>query len=223
MTDLREKIRRRRLIRAWIPATILVILSVAALTVALTVRSTGVGEAPTSAPSDAVTAQGTSLFTVEGLDYINDSRRVFIDATTQPIAAEPLGLAATGTITIVPPTAEASEYLSAVGDGGGMRLPGNSITVTSRDGSLVSASVSDSRMVLSYRDARVFLRDRAEKYNIPAADADAFRAIAAAAIAAGTGYSHSIKTDAALGFTLTTTVTCNAQSSCFAVDEFDFE
>lgn len=84
-------------IRSWIPAAVLLVLIVAALSVAVMTRTTNVGAAPTAAPPAAVTADGTSLFTPAGVAYINDTRKVYIDARQSPIGAAPLGLEASGT------------------------------------------------------------------------------------------------------------------------------
>ena len=218
-----EQLRRRKAIRSWIPATILSILIIAAFTVALTARNTEIGVAPTTAPSDAVTNVGTSVFTEAGLRYIADSRKVFIDATKLPIEAEPLGLSASTTLTIVPPTEGVYEYLSVVGSGGGMRFMGTSIEITTRSGTVRSASIADTSRVLPYRDTLALLRERAERYDIPASDIDGFASAAGNASHDGTTYEYSIHTDDALGVALTVTAACSSESACSIVDELGFD
>jgi hypothetical protein len=222
MPPTHEQHRRRRLIRSWIPAALLLVISAAAVTVAVTARVADVGAAPSAAPSNAVTARGTSLFTRAGLRYIADSRRVFIDATARPIQAEPLGLAASGTLTIEPPTEGVYEYLSVVGPGGGTRFMGTSIEIRTRGGLLQSASVADSNRVLSYRNTLELLRERADRYGIPTGDLDAFATAAATAATRGTSYRYSIHTDDALGVALTVTASCSSESVCSVVDVLGF-
>ena len=214
-----EQLRRRKLIRSWIPATLLLLVIVAAFTVAVNTRVTDVGAAPTAAPANAVTAKGTSLFTEAGLDYIADSRRVFIDATTPPIPAEDLGLPPSGSLSIVPPTEGVYEYLTVVGPGGGMRFNGTSIEVTTRGGVLVSASVADSSRVLGYRNTLDLMRSRVARYGIPAGELDGFPAAAEKAFKSGADYEYSIHTDDAFGVALTVTATCSGHSDCTVVDE----
>ena len=218
-----EQLRRRKAIRSWIPAVILSVLIIAAFTVALIALNTDVGTAPTAAPSDAVTSVGTSVFTDAGLRYIADSRKVFIDATTLPIEAESLGLAASTTLTIVPPTEGVFEYLSVVGSGGGMRFMGTSIEITTRGGTVRSASVADSSRILVYRDTLALLRERAERFGIPESDIDGFASAAGNASHDGTSYEYSIHTDDALGVALTVTATCSSESACLIVDELGFD
>lgn len=211
-----EQRRRRRLIRSWIPAALLLVIS------AVTATATDVGAAPSAAPSNAVTAKGTSLFTPAGLRYIADSRTVFIDATSNPIPAKPLGLAASGTLTVAPPTEGVYEYLSVVGPGGGMRFMGTSIEIKTRGGLLQSATVADSNRVLTYRNALDLFRDRADRYGIPAGDLDAFASAADTAARSGASYEYSIHTDDALGVALTVTASCSSESVCSVVDVLGF-
>ncbi|TFB49007.1 hypothetical protein [Cryobacterium tagatosivorans] len=143
-----EQLRRRKAIRSWIPAAVLLAAIGVAFTIAVNTRGTDVGAAPTAAPTGAVTARGTSLFTEAGLSYIADTRRVSIDATTVPIPADPLGLPRSGRLVVVPPTEGVYEYLTVLGPGGGMRFNGTSIEVTTAGGYLATASVEDSSRVL---------------------------------------------------------------------------
>lgn len=214
-----EQLRRRKLIRSWIPATVLLIVIGAAFTVAVNTRVTDVGTAPTRAPTGAVTANGTSLFTEDGLDYIADTRRVFIDATTPPIPAKALGLPRSGRLAIVPPTEGVYEYLTVVGPGGGMRFSGTSIEITTTAGVLASASIADPSRVLGYRNTLDLLQSRVSRYGIPADELDGFAAAAEQGFKSGEDYEYSIHTDDAFGVALTVTATCSGQSYCTVVDE----
>ena len=214
-----EQLRRRKLIRSWIPATVLLIVIVAAFTVAVNTRVTDVGRAPTTAPAGAVTAKGTSLFTEAGLAYIADTRRVFIDATTPPIPARALGLPRSGRLAIVPPTEGVYEYLTVVGPDGGMRFSGTSIEITTKDGRLVAASIEDPSRVLGYRNTLDLLQSRVSRYDIPDEELDGYAAAAEQAFTSGADYEYSIHTDDAFGVALTVTATCSGQSYCTVVDE----
>ncbi|SDK84327.1 hypothetical protein SAMN05216282_11510 [Cryobacterium psychrotolerans] len=218
-----EQLRRRKAIRSWIPAAVLLAAIGAAFTIAVNTRVTDVGTAPTAAPAGAVTAKGTSLFTDDGLSYIADTRRVSIDATTVPIPAEPLGLSRSGRLTVVPPTEGVYEYLTVLGPGGSMRFNGTSIEITTAGGRLAAARVEDSTRVLGYRNTLDLLRGRAARYGIPDADLAGFPTAAEKAFKADAAYEYRIHTDDALGVDLTVTATCSGDSTCMIVDEFSFD
>lgn len=217
-----EQLRRRKAIRSWIPAVILLVLSVAALSVAVTARVTDVGAAPTVAPASAVTATGTSLFTPAGLAYIAETRKVSIDARELPVEAGPLGLDDSGTL-MIEPTEDVYEYLTVIGPGGGTRVAGTSIDIVTDDGRVLSASITDRKHPLTYRDARAYLLERAERFGIPAADVEGLADAAATAREDGRDYSYSIHTDDALGLRLVVTANCSSESDCVMVDRFEFE
>lgn len=210
------------MIKSWIPAVVLLVLIVAALVIALTARSTNVGAAPTKAPTDAVTAEGTSLFTPAGLAYIADTRKVFLNATKLPIAAAPLGLGDATKLTIAPPTEGVYEYLSVVSADGGLRFMGTSVTIATAQGRVTSATVRDDTRFLPYRDALALLRDRADRYGIPATEVDGFASAAAAAAKKGDPYRYRVHTDDALGVGLTVTADCSSDSICAIVDRVEF-
>ncbi|HYI31998.1 MAG TPA: hypothetical protein VEX88_00890 [Glaciibacter sp.] len=221
MSLSREPLRRRKAIRSWIPAAVLLVLIVAALSVAVMTRTTNVGAAPTSAPPTAVTAEGTSLFTPAGLAYINDTRKVSIDARQLPIEVEPLGLEASGTLTIAPPT-EAYEYLTVIGPGGGTRLMGTTIDIVTEDGYVTAASITDSLRPLNYRETQALFRERVERFAIPPERLDGFASAAADARRDNRDFTYSIRTDDALGVGLTVTAECSSDSVCGVVDRFEF-
>ncbi len=222
MTLSHEQLRRRKAIRSWIPAIVLLIVIAAALTVAVMTRTTNVGAAPTAAPPNAVTAKGTSLFTPAGLAYINDTRKVSIDARELPIQAEPLGLNASDTLTVAPPTEGVYEYLTVIGSDGGARLMGTSIDIVTDNGIVASAAIADSTRFLNYRDSQALFRERSDRFGIPAEQLDGFVPAAAEALKEKRNYSYSIHTDDALGVGLTVTAECSSDSICQIVDRFEF-
>jgi hypothetical protein len=222
MTRTHEQLRRRKAILSWIPAAVLLVIILAVVGVAITARTIGVGTPPTTPPSDAVTAKGASVFTPAGLAYIADTRKVLIDATELPVAAKPLGLEPTATLTIAPPTEGIFEYLTVVGPGGGMRFMGTSIDIVSVDGRVHSASIADNTRVLSYRDTLALFRERAERFGIPASELAGFEDAAAAARAEKRDYSYSMHTDDALGVGLTVTADCSSASLCRIADRIQF-
>ena len=222
MTLSHEQLRRRKTIRSWIPAVVLLVVIVAALAVAVMARTTNVGVAPTAAPPTAVTAEGTSLFTPAGLAYINDTRKVSIDARQLPIEAEPLGLDASGTLTIVPPTEGTYEYLTMIGPDGGTRLVGSSIEITTEGGSVTGASITDSIRLMTYRETQALFRERVERFAIPAEQLDGFASAAAGALKDNRDYTYGIRTDDALGVGLTVTAECSSDSTCQIIDRFEF-
>jgi len=219
----REQLRRRKIIRSWITAAVLLVLIVAALSVAVMTRTTNVGAAPTAAPPAAVTAEGTSLFTPAGLAYINDTRKVSIDARQLPIDAAPLGIEASGTLTIAPPTEGIYEYLTVLGSGGGTRLVGTSIDISTDEGFVTGATITDSTRSLNYRETLALFRERAERFAIPAEQLEGFASAAADAGTDNSDYGYSIRTDDALGVGLTVTAKCSSDSICEVVDRFEFD
>jgi hypothetical protein len=218
----REQLRRRKAIRSWIPAAVLLVLIVAALSVAVMTRTTDVGAAPTAPPPAAVTAEGTSLFTPAGLAYINDTRKVSIDARQLPIEAAPLGLGGSGTLTIAPPTEGIYEYLTVLGAGGGTRLVGTSIDMATEDGFVKAATITDSTRRLTYRETLALFRERAERFAIPAEQLDGFASAAADAGTDNSDYTYVIHSDNVLGVGLTVTAKCSSDSICQVVDRFEF-
>ncbi|MBB5618663.1 hypothetical protein [Microcella frigidaquae] len=166
----------------WLPAMILgvIILGVAIFGVVAVPRLTA---DPGPAATDQVTDLNWSVFTEEGLAYIEDARTPRIDLSDPPIAAAPLGLPASGDLTVGPHRTLLDYRLVLIAsedqaNGALFVTPG--FTLSTRDGRLVSLRIEE-RGGRDFRQTYLLVAERSADYGFtPPASARLAEAISEA-------------------------------------------
>lgn len=187
------------------------------ITAAVLLRS-GIAEPAPQATGGQVTDLNWSIFTKEGLAYIDRSRQVRIDLSDPPVEAEPLALPADGEITIGPKSSGDVEldYSLIVNGGGespgGAKLVVTELTITTADGEITSI-VGPNRSVLTFRFLLDQLTKRGEDFDWQI-DRDAVFAQVEAATRAGAPYTLEFGPGDRLGVQIAATADCDTSGYC---------
>jgi len=145
----------------WIPAAVLLLVIVGAvLTAAIMGPRLAAGPGP--AGEGQVTDLNWSVFTEDGLRYIDDARTPRIDLSSPPVDAAALGLPADGTVTVGPhPTG--LDYrlvlIATEAEPNGALFTTPQFTVTTSAGRLASVRVEE-RGSLTFTDAFLAVSER---------------------------------------------------------------
>lgn len=125
----------------------------------------GIAEPLPQATEGQVTDLNWSIFTAEGMAYIDRSRQVRIDFSDPPVEAEPLALPENGEVTIGPKSSGDVDldYSLIVNGGGeapgGAKLVVTELTITTRDG-VIESVTAPLREVLNFRQTLDALLER---------------------------------------------------------------
>ena len=201
--------RRRRLL-GWLPAAILSVLIAGALITSGVVIQRGLAEPPPPPGSAQVTGADLSLFTDEGLAYIDRSRKVRFDFSEPRVSASARSLPANGTLVIDAPETGLSYSVAVFGGGaepGGLTLNASELSIETDDGELVAVRVPLSS-VSSFTDLLNEWRADAGTYGWDVSDADRIVEEMGEATRAGEPYSFSFGPGDALGVAVTATASC---------------
>ncbi|RWZ51999.1 hypothetical protein ELQ90_07995 [Labedella phragmitis] len=154
--------RRRPRWLVWLPSMVILVLIAAAGVLAWQVSSGSIGRAAPPEVSEAVTTDGFSRFSDDGIAYIRDSLQARIDLSeTEPDAAE-LGLPADGDTVV-----ESNDFSMSVGLYVGeesIRIPSATITLTTEDGRLVALDLAVSAQ--GYQEQSALLAQVAERFGM---------------------------------------------------------
>jgi hypothetical protein len=121
-----QEIRRRRLLLAWVPTAIGVILIAVVVAVTINTSNSGVGR-PVPAPTT------DSRFDAQGLAYIDRSRITRVNISSTPISSESLGMKPNQKITITNDQG-LDEYLQLEGNETFARVTVKTFSISTRDG-----------------------------------------------------------------------------------------
>lgn len=209
---------------SWIPATVLVVIIVGvAVTTSLLVGG-GLGR-PVAQPTDGqVTDKNWSIFTPEGLAYIDKSRNVRIDFSRGPADAAALGLDPDGSLTIGPKDNgdTALDYYLIVNGGGqgqgGDKFTVSQLTITTTGGfvSRVSAPLSE---VLNFRNTLAKLEKKAALFGWDTSGEAAIYDKVEQASRDNVPYSFTFGPADAVGVPISATANCDTSGYC--VVEYD--
>lgn len=199
----------------WIPAIILGTAILAAVLFAL-IAGPRLAEPPGPAATDQVTDLNWSVFTAEGLAYIEAARTPRIDLSAPPIAADPLGLAADGEVTFGPhPTG--LDYrlvlIATAEQANGALFTTPLFTIVTRDGRLTALRV-DERGARDFRETYLLVAERSAEYGFTAPTAT--RLAQAISEARDAGTSVTVRSDRGdrTGMGITAEVTCFGAGFC---------
>jgi len=196
-----------------------IIIGVMVTTVILTTG--GLGQ-PAGEPSvSEATRNGASVFTEDGLKYINETREIKLDLRDAPVDAAALGLPEEGTLTVGPHPATFSTVIPytvilRTPSGAGLtEIEVLEATITTADGHVaeVLAPVSS---LMSFRMAQNLLHQRATEFGYTV-EADRINTEMAEAVRAGEPYEFTVGPGVALGVTTTADVSCTEPATCAVV------
>ncbi len=149
----------------WIPAGILGAIILASALFAI-IGGPRLAAPPGPAATDQVTDLNWSVFTEEGLAYIDDARTPRIDLSNPPIEAAPLGLPVTGDLTVGPHPTLLDYRLVLIAsedqaNGALFVTPG--FTLSTRDGRIVSLRIEE-RGGRDFRQTYLIVAERSADY-----------------------------------------------------------
>lgn len=149
----------------WIPAGILGAIILAAALFAI-IGGPRLAAPPGPAATDQVTDLNWSVFTEEGLAYIDDARTPRIDLSNPPIEAALLGLPVTGDLTVGPHPTLLDYRLVLIAsedqaNGALFVTPG--FTLSTRDGRIVSLRIEE-RGGRDFRQTYLLVAERSADY-----------------------------------------------------------
>ncbi len=203
---------------SWVPAGILLVLiGGVGVTAAVLVNSGITGPAP-RATEGQVTDLNWSVFTPEGLQYIDRSRLPRIDLADAPIAAGPLGLPDDGSLTVGPLNTgdvELDYRLIFRGGGaypGGGRLVVTQFTVTTAGG-VIESIEAPLRDIRPFRATLDTLEAEAETYGWQV-DTAAILEQVEDATRAGVPYEFTLGPADRVGVPVAATASCDPTGYC---------
>lgn len=174
---------------------------------------------PAPKPTEGqVTDLNWSIFTDEGLAYIDRSREVRIDFSDAPVAAEPLGLPEEGELTIGPKSSGDVELdygliVSGGGEGpGGAKFIVTQLTITTADGVIESVR-APLREVVNFRETLAALQERAEVFGWHV-DTDIIFEQVEQATKAGEPYTIQFGPGDRVGVPISATASCDPSGYC---------
>ena len=219
-----EMKRKRPWWLGWLPATILSVVIVGVIVTTSLLVGGGLGAPLPSPTSGQVTDKNWSIFTPEGLAYIDASRQVRIDFSRGPVDAAALGLHPDGSITIGPKdngdvTLDYDLIVNGGAQGqGGDRFTVSQLTIETAGGviSRVSAPLSE---VLNFRNTVDKLTKKAELFGWDVSGIDAIFAQVEQATRDNVPYSFSFGPADAVGVPVAATASCETTGYC--VVEYD--
>ncbi len=208
----------------WIPAAVLVLLIAATVITTSILVSDGLGQPVPQPTVGQVTDKNWSIFTAEGLAYIDASRNVRIDFSHAPVDAAALGLPADGTITIGPKDngdVTLDYYLIVLGGGAGQG--GDKFTVSQLSietaGGVVSRVRAPLSEVLNFRQTLAKLTAKAELFGWDTSGTDAIFDRVEQATRDKVSYSFTFGPGDAVGVPISATANCDTSGYC--VVEYD--
>lgn len=133
--------RRRPAWVGWIPAAILSVIILGAVVATVLVYQSGLAEPPPPPTEEQVTDGNLSVFTDDGVAYIERTREVRFNLSAPPVSAREIGLPADGTVSLEPLETGLPYSLRIFGGGakpGGLTLVVTDVTIETSAGVLTS-------------------------------------------------------------------------------------
>jgi hypothetical protein len=204
----------------WIPAVVLSVIIVVAVIVAMT-QGPRIAAGPGPGASNEVDQLNFSVFTPEGLAYIDAQRIPRIDLRRLPVVATPLGLPSDGE-TVVGPHPQDLDYrlilLASDGDGGA-RFTTAGFSIITTGGIVREVRIQPGRdgAVAPFREVALSINESAERFGFPPLEPGALLDLVLAAQSTGEPAAVSTGTGTAIGVPARWDITCEADGYCAAV------
>lgn len=201
----------------WVPSLLAVVLIAGAGVLAWQVSSGSVGRDDPPEVAEAVTQDGYSRFSEDGVTYIEDSLQARIDLSEPEPDASELGLPANGDTVV-----EANGFSVSVGLYVGedsIRIPTSSMTLTTEDGRLVGLSLAASSG--GYQAQSAILDSVAERFGLDRGALDLDAAVADD-VRTGTSAEYSFGPGTDFGRPTTATVSVSGAGGSALTVDVDF-
>lgn len=153
----------------WLPAVVLGIVIIAAVLFAI-IGAPRLTADPGPGQTDQVTDLNWSVFTEEGLEYIEAARTPRIDLSSPPVDAIELGLPADGSLTVGPHVTDLDYRLVLIAtddEPNGALFTTPQFTVSTSGGRLQSVRVEE-RGALDFRETYLLVAERSADYGFTA-------------------------------------------------------
>lgn len=199
----------------WIPAGILGAIILAAALFAI-IGGPRLAAPPGPAATDQVTDLNWSVFTEEGLAYIDDARTPRIDLSNPPIEAAPLGLPASGDLTVGPhPTLLDYRLVLIASEDqvNGALFVTPRFTLSTRDGRLVSLRIEE-RGGRDFRQTYLLVAERSADYGFTPPASSRLAAAISEARTAGSPVTVRSDRGTSAGMGIMAEVTCFGAGVC---------
>ena len=204
----------------WVPAGILSVILIGAGITSVVVIRQGLAEPPPPPDSTQVTGPELSLFTDEGLAYIERSRRIRFDLSDPPVRAADLGLPANGVVEIRPTETALDYTVSIFGGGaepGGLSIRAGELSIETDDGEIVAVRAPLS-MGFTVSEAISKVRADAETYGWDVSGLDTVVDELGDATRSGGSYAFSVGPGQAVGVAVTANAACEARGCAVQFD-----
>jgi hypothetical protein len=204
----------------WIPAVVLSIIIVAAVIVAMT-QGPRFAAGPGPGASNEVDQLNFSVFTPEGLAYIDAERIPRVDLRRAPVLAEPLGLPSDGE-TVIGPHPQDLDYrlilLTNDGDGGA-RFTTAGFSIVTASGAVREFRIQPGRdsAVAPFREVALYVGESAERFGFAPLESGTLLDLVLAAQSAGEPQTVSTATGTSIGVPARLDVTCEGDGYCTAL------
>ncbi len=203
----------------WIPAVVLSLLIVAVVAFAL-IGAPRLAAGPGPAATDEVDALNFSVFTDEGLAFVDEQRMPRLDLREPPVETAPLGLPADGELTIGPHP-QGLDYrlvLLAEDGAGGARFTTTQFTIATEAGAVRELRIQPPREVAAgtFRDIEAFAVESAERFGYAPIASGTLLELVLAAQASGEIETLSTAAGMAIGLPAALEIGCGAEGLCEA-------
>jgi hypothetical protein len=196
-----------------------IIIAVVITTVMLMDGGLGQDREPTA---EEATDRGASLFTDDGLRYIDRTREIKLDLRNVPLEAAALGLPEEGDVTIRQetwPVGVVLPYtvsLRTPSGSGVTKIKVSEATLTTSAGQLTEVRSEAAATGAGFKGALDLVREQAEEFGYTV-DTETINAEMGDAVRAGKPYSHTVGPGEALGAKTVVELTCEEPMACTVV------
>lgn len=203
----------------WLPAIALLVVIGGVIGTAIALLRGGIADPIPQATEGQVTDLNWSIFTEEGLAYIDRSRQVRIDFGKPPVETAPLGLPDDGILTIGPKSSGDVDLDYGFIASGGGESPGGAkfivteLTITTRNGVIVSVT-APLREVLNFRETLNELLERGEVFGWDTSGTDDLFDRVEQATRDGVPYEFTFGPADRVGVPIAATASCDPSGYC---------
>lgn len=203
----------------WIPAVVLAVIITIVIVFAVN-EGPKLAAGPGPAETNEVDELNFSVFTDEGLGFIEAQRIPRIDLREPPVETEPLGLPAEGEL-VIGPHPQNLDYrlvLLAEGGDGGARFTTASFSISTDGGAIRELRVQPQRDVAAgtFRDIEAYAIESAERFGYPPIANGTLLDLVLASQQSGELETTTTEVGEAIGLPTRLEISCGGDAFCFA-------
>lgn len=203
----------------WIPAVVLAVIITIVIVFAVN-EGPKLAAGPGPAETNEVDELNFSVFTDEGLGFIEAQRIPRIDLREPPVETEPLGLPAEGEL-VIGPHPQNLDYrlvLLASGGDGGARFTTASFSISTEGGAIRELRVQPQRDVAAgtFRDIEAYAIESAERFGYPPIANGTLLDLVLASQQSGELETTTTEVGEAIGLSTRLEISCGGDAFCFA-------